>query len=142
MPFNTITIQDLTGLDYRQDDFILLKSSDGVTTTSTTTTSTTLTPPPPTTTTTIASYGYGGTVSIYANDTLACANKTCGRSYHLAQPSWSVGYTVYDDVALTTPFNGGGNWIAVATSTSYCSGGWAAIQVSSAGVILNIIGCP
>ena len=124
MPFNQITIQDLTGLDYQPEDFILLKSSDGITTT-----------------TTIASYGYGGTTSIFANSSLACANQTCGRSYHLAQPSWSVGYTVYDDVALTTPFNGGGNWIAVATSTSYCSGGWAAIQVSSLGVILDIVGC-
>lgn len=94
-----------------------------------------------TTTTTIASFAYGGTVSTYKASATACANQTCGRSYYLASPSWSVGSTVYDDVALTTPFNGGGNWIAVATSSGYCSGGWAAIQVSTAGVIQNVIGC-
>lgn len=106
------------------------------TTTTTTTTSTT------TSTTTTAFYTYGGTTSTYATSGSACANQTCGRDYYLAQPSWAPGYTVYNDSALTSPFNGGSNWIAVATSVgSYCSGGWSAVQVDSSGVILNIVGC-
>lgn len=131
MPFNQITIQDLTGLDYQPEDFILLKSSDGVTTTSTTTTSTT-----------VVFYAYGGTVNQYATSGQACLNQTCGRDYYLATPSWTIGNTVYNNSALTSVFNGGGNWIAVATSTgTYCGGGWAAIQVNSLGVITGFIGC-
>ena len=61
MPFNQLTIQDLTGLDYQPDDFIRLKSSDGVTTTTTTTT-TTFTPPSSSWTVRNASCG-GGTVN-------------------------------------------------------------------------------
>jgi hypothetical protein len=51
---------------------------------------------------------------------------------------------VYNDNTLTTPFNGGGNWIAVDTATgTYCSGlAWAAIEVSSLGIITDFISCP
>ncbi len=104
-----------------------------------------LTPSPTQTITPTASfvsYIYGGTVNTYASDTLACANKTCGRSYYKSVPSWAIGTIVYDDSFLSTPFNGGGNWIAVATSSSFCGGGWAAIQVDSSGVILNFVSCP
>jgi hypothetical protein len=75
---------------------------------------------------------------------LACSNKNCGRPYYKSIPSWAVSTIVYDDSGLTTPFNGGNNWIAVDTATgAYCSGsGWAAIQVDSSGVILNFVSCP
>jgi hypothetical protein len=75
---------------------------------------------------------------------LACNNKNCARPYWKSVPSWAIGTIVYDDSALTTPYNGGGNWIAVDTSTgTYCSGvSWAAIEVSSTGVITDFISCP
>lgn len=114
-----------------------LVAAGGTTTTTTTTTTTSTT----TTTTTAAAFAYGGTANLYKSSFLACNNINCGRTYWLASPSWSVGNTVYDNAALTIPFNGGGLWIGVATSTSYCSGGWAAIQVSAAGIILDFVPC-
>lgn len=114
-----------------------LVAGGGTTTTTTTTTTTSTT----TTTTTAASYIYAGTVSTFKSSLLACNNQTCGRDYYLAAPSWSIGSTVYNDAALSSTFNGGGNWIAVATSSGYCSGGWAAIQVSAAGIILDFVPC-
>ena len=94
-----------------------------------------------TTTSAAVSYIYAGTANTYTSSSSACANKTCGRSYWLAAPTWSIGSTVYDNVGLTIKFNGGGNWIAVATSSGYCSGGWAAVQVDSNGVILSFVTC-
>jgi hypothetical protein len=103
------------------------------------TTTPTITPTP-----TFTYYFYAGTVSTYATDTDACTNKTCGRPYYKSVPSWAMGTTVYDDSSLTTPFNGGGNWIAVDTSTgTYCSGSaWAAIQVNAGGIIIGFVSCP
>ena len=106
---------------------------------------TTPTPTPTNTPTpTFTSYIYAGTANTYASDILACTNKNCARPYYKSIPSWAVSTIVYDDSGLTTPFNGGSNWIAVDTATgAYCSGsGWAAIQVDSSGVILNFISCP
>lgn len=89
------------------------------------------------------SYIYAGTTNLYGTDTLACNNKTCGRPWYKAVPTWAIGTVVYDDSALTTPLVGGNNWIAVSTSTgTYCGGGWAAVQVDNAGVILNFVSCP
>jgi hypothetical protein len=98
----------------------------------------------PSPTPTFTYYFYAGTVSTYATDTLACNNKTCGRPYYKSVPSWAMGTTVYDDSSLTTPFNGGGNWIAVDTSTgTYCSGlAWAAVQVNAGGIIIGFVSCP
>jgi hypothetical protein len=97
----------------------------------------------PSVTPTLPAYVYAGTTSNYANAVLACNNKTCGRAWYRNAPSWSIGQIVYNDINLTTPYNGGGNWIAVATSIgTYCGGGWAAIQVDSSGVILDFISCP
>jgi len=100
--------------------------------------------PTNTPTPTFTSYIYAGTANTYASDTLACSNKNCARPYYKSIPSWAIGTIVYDDSGLTTPFNGGSNWIAVDTATgAYCSGsGWAAIQVDSSGVILNFVSCP
>lgn len=98
----------------------------------------------PTPTPTFVSYFYAGTVSTYSNHTQACIHKTCGRPYYKSVPSWAIGTVVYDNSSLTTPFNGGGNWIAVDTSTgTYCSGlAWAAVEVDSSGVITDFISCP
>ena len=88
-------------------------------------------------------YIYAGTTNLYATDTLACNNKTCGRPWYKSVPTWSIGTIVYDDSALTTPLVGGNNWIAVSTSTgTYCGGGWGAVQVDNSGVILNFVSCP
>ena len=87
-------------------------------------------------------YIYAGTSNTYATDTLACSNKVCGRSYWKTVPSWAIGTIVYDIITPPTPFNGGNNWIAVATSSTFCGGGFAAIQVDSSGVILNFVSCP
>lgn len=102
----------------------------------------TLTPTP--TETPFVVYFYAGTVNNYATNTLACTNKNCGRPYYKSIPSWAIGTIVYDDSSLTIPYNGGGNWIAVDTSTgTYCGGfAWAAIEVSSLGVITDFISCP
>lgn len=100
------------------------------------------TTPTNTPTPSFVSYIYAGTVNTYGSDTLACSNKTCGRSYWKSVPSWAIGTVVYDDSSLTTPFNGGNDWIAVATSSTFCGGGWAAVQVDSSGVILNFVSCP
>jgi hypothetical protein len=98
----------------------------------------------PTPTPTFVSYFYAGTVSTYSNHNQACINKTCGRPYYKSVPSWAIGTVVYDNSSLTTTFNGGGNWIAVDTSTgTYCSGlAWAAVEVDSSGVITDFISCP
>jgi hypothetical protein len=96
----------------------------------------------PTPTPSLVSYIYAGTANTYITDTIACSSKTCARSYWKSEPNWNVGTVVYDNAGLTTPFNGSGNWIAVATSSSFCGGGWAAVQVNSLGVILNFISCP
>lgn len=139
MPFNQITIQDLTGLDYQPEDFILLKGSSSTPTTTSTTSTTTI----PTTTTTAIVYSFAGSVGTQSTSTLACTNKFCSRSYYRDVPTFANGQIVYDDIALTTPFNGGGNWIAIDTSMTYCSGtGWRAIQISNTGVILDSVACP
>lgn len=89
-------------------------------------------------------YMYAGGASTWGTDALACSNKTCARPYFKSIPSWAIGTIVYDDSALTIPFNGGNNWIAVDTATgTFCSGlAWAAVQVDSSGVILNFVSCP
>lgn len=110
-----------------------------VTTTSVTPTVTATNTPTPTR----SSYIYAGTTNFYATDTAACTNKTCGRPWYKSVPSWAIGTIVYDDPDLTTPVNGGSNWIAVATSTgTYCGGGWAAIQINSSGSIIGFTSCP
>jgi len=98
----------------------------------------------PSPTPTFVSYFYAGTVSTYETNTDACTNKNCGRAYYKSVPSWAIGTTVYNDNTLTTPFNGGGYWIAVDTATgTYCSGlAWAAIEVSSLGIITDFVSCP
>jgi len=90
----------------------------------------------------VGSYGYAGTTNTYSTSTLACNNKTCGRPWYRNAPFWAPGQTVYDDSGLTTPFNGGGNWIAVATSSTFCGGGWQAVQINSSGVITSMVACP
>jgi hypothetical protein len=131
MPFNQITIQDLTGLDYQPEDFILL-SGTGV-----------VPPPPTTTTTTVAYFVFAGSSLQQSTSTLACTNKTCARDFYRSAPTFANGQIVYDDNALTIPYNGGGNWIAIDTSMTFCSGtGWRAIQISNTGVILDSIACP
>jgi hypothetical protein len=96
----------------------------------------------PSITPTLPAYIYAGTTNNYATSTLACTNKTCGRSWYRNAPSWAIGQIVYDNPSLSVPYNGGGNWIAVATSSTFCGGGWAAIQVDTDGTILDFVSCP
>lgn len=112
--------------------------------TNTPTSATPTTTPTNTPTPSFVSYFYAGTANNYATNTLACNNKNCARPYWKSVPSWAIGTIVYDDSALTTPYNGGGNWIAVDTATgTYCSGlAWAAIEVDSSGIITDFISCP
>lgn len=122
------------------------------TTTTTSTTTSTTTPLPTTTTSTtttsttsgIPSFQFAGAIGAYANSTLACANKNCFRSYWKGpSPSFNPGDIIYDNAALTIPFNGGGSWYAIDASMSFCAGtAWRAVQIDSSGVILNIVVCP
>ena len=102
----------------------------------------TFTPTP--TRTPFTSYIYAGGTNTYGSSGDACSNKACSRPFYKSIPSWSIGSVVYNEAALTTTFNGGGNWIIVDTSTgTFCSGlAWAAVQVDSSGVILNFVSCP
>jgi len=102
----------------------------------------TFTPTP--TRTPFTSYIYAGGASTWGSSGDACSNKACSRPYYKSAPTWAPLTIVYNDAALTSPFNGGGNWIVVDTSTgTFCSGlAWAAVQVDSSGVILNFVSCP
>jgi uncharacterized delta-60 repeat protein len=102
----------------------------------------TFTPTP--TRTPFTSYIYAGGTNTYGSSGDACSNKACSRPFYKSIPSWAIGTVVYNEAALTTTFNGGGNWIIVDTSTgTFCSGlAWAAVQVDSSGVILNFVSCP
>lgn len=79
-------------------------------------------------------YTWFGTTSTYESGLLACTNKNCERPYYTALPIVSVGQIIYDDPLLTTPFNGGSNWIAV---NQDCTGSWNVIQVNSSGAVIN-----
>ena len=88
-------------------------------------------------------YTYAGGSSFWSTDTLACTNKTCARPWYRTAPTFANGQIVYDDFACTIPYNGGSQWVAIATSTgTYCGGGWRAIQINSSGVILASTACP
>jgi len=89
-------------------------------------------------------YIYAGGSNTWNNSTTACSNKTCARPYYRDVPSFANGLIVYDNSSLTIPFNGGGNWVAIDTSTgAFCSGtGWRAIQIDTNGIILNSVTCP
>lgn len=109
--------------------------------TSTPTPTPTLTPTP--TTSQQSFYTYAGTSSTYLNATSACINKNCSRPYYRNIPIISPGQILYDNSSLTTPFNGGGNWIAINFTTQYCNGSnWYALQIDTNGVILNVVACP
>jgi len=89
-------------------------------------------------------YIYAGGSSTWSDSTTACTNKTCARAFYRNVPSFANGQIVYDNASLTIPFNGGGNWVAIDTSTgTFCSGtGWRAIQIDTNGIILNSVACP
>jgi hypothetical protein len=95
------------------------------------------TPTPPT-----LCYQYAGGSTAWSTSAEACANNTCARDYYRDAPTFNNGAVVYDDCALTSPVNGGGNWRAIATSTgTFCGGGWRAIRIDNNGVILDSIAC-
>lgn len=79
-------------------------------------------------------YTWFGTSSTYASGALACSNRNCTRPYYTILPVVSVGQVIYDDSALTIPFNGGNNWIAVNLD---CLGSWYVIQVDATGNVIN-----
>lgn len=127
--------------------------SPSISVTPTVTPSITITPSvtvTPTISVTPSSSGPGGTSFIYAGGVsgwgtfnLACSNKTCGRAYYRNAPFWSVGQTVWDNNALTVPFNGGDNWYAINTGTTFCSGTqWVAARINSSGIIIDLVVCP
>lgn len=79
-------------------------------------------------------YTWFGTSSTYDGGLAACTNRNCSRPYYTITPVVSVGQVIYDDPLLTTPFNGGSQWIAVNLD---CLGGWNVIQVNSSGAVIN-----
>jgi hypothetical protein len=101
----------------------------------------TLTPTPTPTPTRDNFVQYGGTVSVFATSADACFSATCGRSYFRDAPFFAVGQTIWNNSALTSTFNGGGNWIAINTGIPFCSGTFIACRVDSNGVILSIVSC-
>ena len=86
-------------------------------------------------------YGYAGTASVFGTSADACFSPTCARTYFRNAPFWAVGQVVYNDSTLLSPFNGGGNWIAIRSGSTFCTGTWLAVQVDTNGVILSIVTC-
>jgi hypothetical protein len=87
---------------------------------------------------------FAGNVNTYATSVVACATpQTCARPFYRDIPVFSPGMIIYDDPGLTVPFNGGGNWILIVNSLTFCGGSsQAAIRVDTDGTILQFVSCP
>lgn len=85
-------------------------------------------------------YQFLGGLTTQVSGVLACSNRTCSRPYYTALPAISLGTQIFDDSALTVPFNGGSNWIALNLN---CLGTWYVVQVNSTGYVINTYSpCP
>lgn len=74
-------------------------------------------------------------LSPFASSAMACAHILTDSSmyYFGSDPYPSAGDTIYTDMALTNPFNGGGSWYKLGNNTS--------IQVDASGMILTAALC-
>ena len=74
----------------------------------------------------------------YANATLACRNGFGNSTKYLspAFPTPTIGQFVYDDINLTTPYNGGSNyhWMIISPTTY-------AVQIGATGQITDVVDC-
>ena len=81
-----------------------------------------------------STYELFGTNENYETDLDACTNKACVRPYYVSVPVISIGQVIYNDPALTSPYDGEDKWIAVNPN---CSGVWYIIQVDITGTVID-----
>jgi len=86
-----------------------------------------------------------GTVSSYTTSTLACLNKTFGRSYYMLEPEFGppmVGRVLRDSMGNPDLSVTPNNWIAITIGTGIDSGvNWFAVQVDNTGTIIQSVSC-
>jgi hypothetical protein len=84
-------------------------------------------------------YLWLGTTSTYSTSGLSCSNYSTGTPYYTAIPLVSTGVRIYTNTSLTTPFNGGNQWIAVKLNGA--NPGYT-IQVDTNGYVISNYNCP
>lgn len=84
------------------------------------------------------SFFWMGTTGTYPDSYSAYLERNCSRPYYTPffVSMIAIGKYIYNDPGLTSPFNGGGRWIAI---NYQCSTSWVMVQVGVNGLINNLI---